>query len=116
MTLDFLSLISPDLVVPSYGIYSLQLVRFARCCTKVYDFHSKTLQIPSKLLTQGYIYHKLRKRLGKFFKTYSKLLSNVGTISFKENITKGIAHSFFYDLICKLMRINEFHLVGLKNS
>ena len=29
----------------SYGIYISQLVRFARCCTSVLDFHSKNLQI-----------------------------------------------------------------------
>ena len=46
--------------LPSYGIYISQLVRFARCCTSVFDFNSKNLQITSKLLTQGYIYHKLR--------------------------------------------------------
>ena len=49
--------------LPSYGIYISQLVRFARCCTSVLDFHSKTLQFTSKLLTQGYRYHKLRKHL-----------------------------------------------------
>ena len=27
--------------LPSYGIYISQLVRFARCCTSVLDFHSK---------------------------------------------------------------------------
>ena len=46
--------------LPSYGIYISQLVRCARCCTGVLDFHSKNLQITSKLLTQGYRYHKLR--------------------------------------------------------
>ena len=38
--------------IPSYGIYISQLVRFAKCCTSVLDFHSKNLQITSKLLTQ----------------------------------------------------------------
>ena len=27
--------------LPSYGIYILKLVRFARCCTIAFDFHSK---------------------------------------------------------------------------
>ena len=40
--------------LPSYGIYISQLVRFARCCASVLDFHSKNLQITTKLLTQGY--------------------------------------------------------------
>ena len=51
--------------LPSYGIYISQLVRFARCCTSVFDFHSKNLQITSKLLTQGYRYiTNFGKRLG----------------------------------------------------
>ena len=47
--------------LPSYGVYISQFVRFAMCCTSssVLDFHPKNLQITSKLLTQGYIYHKL---------------------------------------------------------
>ena len=56
--------------LPSYGVYISQLVRFARCCTSASDFHSKTLQITSKLMTQGYIYHKLRKIFGKFYGSY----------------------------------------------
>ena len=51
--------------LPSYSIYISQLVRFARCCTSVFYFHSKNLQITSKLLTQGYIYHKPRKNVWK---------------------------------------------------
>ena len=79
-------LISPGLVdVPrltSYRIYILHLVRFARCCTSVFDFHSKNLQITSKLLTQGYRYHNIRKTFGKFYRSYSELLSKFDAISF----------------------------------
>ena len=52
--------------LPSYGIYILQLVSFARCCTSVLDFNYKDLQITSKLLIQSYIYHKLRKHLESY--------------------------------------------------
>ena len=38
--------------LPSYGIYIPQLVRFARCCSSVLDFHSKKI---SKLL-QNYLH------------------------------------------------------------
>ena len=31
--------------LPSYGVYICQLVRFARCCTSVSDFNSKSLQL-----------------------------------------------------------------------
>ena len=94
--------------LPSYSIYILQLVRFARCCTGVLDFHSKKLQISSKLLTQGYRYHKLRKTFGKFFRSYSELLSKFGDISFQEYLSKGISHPVFYDdLVNKLRRVKD---------
>ena len=38
----------------SYGIYISQCVRFARCCSSVFDLRYKNLQIASKLLTQCY--------------------------------------------------------------
>ena len=94
--------------LPSYGIYISQLVRFARCCTSVLDFHSKNLQITSRLLTQGYRYHKLRKTFGKFFRSYSELLSKFGDISFQEYVFKGISHPVFYgDLVYKLRRVKD---------
>ena len=77
--------------LPSYGIHISQLVRFARCCTSVLDFHSKNLQITWKLLILGYRYHKLRKTFGKFFRSYSELLSKFGDISFQEYLSKGIS-------------------------
>ena len=92
--------------LPSYGIYISQLVRFARCCTSVFDFHSKNLQITSKLLTQGYRYHKLRKTFGKFFRSYSELLSKFGDILFQDYVSQGITHPVFYgDLVYKLRRV-----------
>ena len=80
----------------------------SRCCTSVLDFHSKNLQITSKLLTQGYRYHKLRKTFGKFFRSYSQLLSKFGDISFREYVTKGFSHPVFYgDLVYKLRRVKD---------
>ena len=92
--------------LPSYGVYISQLVRFARCCTGFSDFHSKILQITSKLLTHGYRYHKLRKTFGKFFRSYSDLLSKFGEISFQEYVLEGISHPILYgDLVYKLKRV-----------
>ena len=80
-----------------------------RCAlNNVLDFHSKNLQITSKLLTQGYRYHKLRKTFGKFFRSYSELLSKFGDISFQEYVFKGISHPVFYgDLVYKLRRVKD---------
>ena len=94
--------------LPSYGINISQLVRFAGCCTSILDFLSKNLQITSKLLTQGYRYHKLRKTFKKFIRSYSELLSKFGDISFQEYMSKGISHPVFYnDLVYKLRRVKE---------
>ena len=94
--------------LPSYGVYNSQLVRFARCCTSVFDFHSENLQITSKLLTQGYRYHKLRKTFRKFLRSCSELLSKFGTILFQEYVSKGITHPVFYgDPVYKVRRVKS---------
>ena len=94
--------------LPSYGIYISQLARFARCCTSVLDFHSINLQITSKLHTKGYRYHKLRKTFGKFFRSYSELLSKFDDISFQEYVFKGMSQLVFYgDLVSKLKRVKH---------
>ena len=93
---------------PSYGVCISQLVRFARCCISVLDFYSKNLQITSKLLTQDYRCHKLRKTFGKCFTPYFKLLSKFGDISFQEYVSKGISHPVVYgDLVYKLKRVKD---------
>ena len=56
----------------------------------------------------GYRYHKLRKTFGKFFRSYSELLSKFGDISFQEYLSKGISHPVFYgDLVYKLRRVKD---------
>ena len=72
-------------ILPSYGIYILQLVRFARCCTSVLDFHSKNLQITLKTTCTGLHISQTLKTFGKFFRSYSELLSKFGDISFRES-------------------------------
>ena len=68
----------------------------------------KISKFTSKLLTQGYRYHKLRKTFGKFFRSYSELLSKFGDISFQEYVFKGISHPVFYgDLVYKLRRVKD---------
>ena len=92
--------------LPSQGVYISQLVRFARCCTSISDFNFKNLQITSKLLIQGYRYHKHRKTFGKFFRSYSDLLSKLSEILFQEYITEWISHPVSCDdLVYKLRRV-----------
>ena len=39
---------------PSYAVYILQLIRFARVCFNVNDFNDRNTFLTSKLLNQGY--------------------------------------------------------------
>ena len=90
--------------LPSYGIHISQSVRFARCCTSVFDSHSKNIQITSKLRTQGYRYHKLRKTFGKFFRSYPELRSKFGAISFQEYVSIYRNHSSGSKIVKRLRR------------
>ena len=44
---------------PYYGVYSSQLIRFARVCSHVDDFITRNKCLTAKLLKQGYRYQKL---------------------------------------------------------
>ena len=54
----------------SYGVYSSQLIRFARASSYVADFNTRNELLTQKLLKQGYQYHKLRKTFSKFYRRY----------------------------------------------
>ena len=59
-------------------------------------------------MIQGYRYHKLRKTFGKFFRSYSELLTKCCAISFQEYVSKEITHPVFYgDLVYKLRRVKS---------
>ena len=45
----------------SYGVYILQLIRFARVCSHNDDFNNRNKFLTSKVLKQSNQYHKLRK-------------------------------------------------------
>ena len=49
----------------SYGVYTSQLIRFARASSYVADFNTRNKLLTQKLLKQGYQYHKLRKNIFK---------------------------------------------------
>ena len=46
---------------PSYGVYISQLIHYARVCSLVDDFINRNKVLTSKLLEQGYRYHKQTK-------------------------------------------------------
>ena len=55
---------------PSYGVYISQLIRFARVSSLVTDFNNRNKFLTTKLLKQGYRYHKLRKAYSKFYRKH----------------------------------------------
>ena len=94
--------------LPSYGIYISQLVGFAGCCAGVLDFHSGSLRVASRLLTQGCGCHGLRGTFGKFFGSCSGLLSRFGGVSFRGCLSRGVSRPVFCgDLVCKLRRVKD---------
>ena len=46
------------------GVYISQLIRFARVSSHVDDFNTRNKVLTTKLLRQGYRYHKLQNGLG----------------------------------------------------
>ena len=52
----------------SYGVYISQLIRFARVSSHVVDFNARIKSLTTKLLQQGYRYHKLRETFSKFIR------------------------------------------------
>ena len=53
--------------ITSYGVYISQLIRFARVSCHLTNFNARNKSLTSKLLQQGYRYHKLRKALFQNF-------------------------------------------------
>ena len=90
---------------PSYGVYISQLIRFARVCSNVDGFNNRNLFLTSKLLKQGYRYHKIRKAFSKFYYRHSELIVKYN-IGLKTLLQQGISEPIFYgDLVYKFKRI-----------
>ena len=59
---------------PSYAVYILQRIRFARVCSNIDDFNNRTLFLTAKLLKQGYRYLKILKAFSKLYHRHSELI------------------------------------------
>ena len=58
---------------PSYGVYILQLIRYARCCTYYDDFGYRHKLLVDRLLSQGYKVNRQRNSFQKFYGKYPDL-------------------------------------------
>ena len=102
----------------SYGVYILQLIRFARVCNHVADFNARNKCLTTKLLQQGYRYHKLRKTFSKFYRRHYELISKIN-VGLKTLLSEGLSEPGFYgDLVYnfeKLIGSNIFFFSFQKN-
>ena len=78
---------------PSYGVYTSQLIRFAR----VRSHRCLT----ASLLKQGYRLHKLRKAYSKFYRRHYELVSKINA-RLKYLLHQGLSEPGIYgDLVYK---------------
>ena len=61
----------------SYGVYVSQLIRVARASLNLTDFNCRNKTLTSKLLRQGYRYHKLRKAFSIFYCRHSAFVAKL---------------------------------------
>ena len=100
--LDIVNFLFLDGDIPrstSYGVYISQLIRFARMCSHVADFNARNKSLTSKLLQQGYRYHKLRKTFSKLYRRHYELVSKFN-VGLKPLLHQGLSEPEFYgDLV-----------------
>ena len=89
----------------SYGVYISQLIRFVRVSSHVADFNARNKSLTTKLLQQGYRYHKLRKTFSKFYRRHYELVSKF-SVGLKTLLHQGLSEPEFYgDLVYKFKKI-----------
>ena len=88
----------------SYGVYISQLIRFARVSSHINNFNTRNENLTTKLLRQGYRYHKLLKAFSKFYRRHFDILSkyNVGLKTLLlQDLSKTIIGKMIFLIISK---------------
>ena len=65
-------------VVPAYGVYISQLIRYSTACVSYQDFLDRELLLTRKLLNQGFLLVKLKELLRKFYGRHHDLVDRYG--------------------------------------
>ena len=90
----------------SCGVYISQLIRFAQVSSHVDDFNTRNQVLTSKLLRQGYRYHKIRKAFSKFYRRHFDMVSKYDVV-LKTLLLQGLSEPEFYGhLVYKFRKIN----------
>ena len=74
---------------PSYGVYILQLIRYARCCSHYDDFRYRHKCLVDRLLSQGYKALRLEKSFKKFYGRYQDLIEK-----YRRSVNAMVSDSF----------------------
>ena len=65
---------------PAYGVYTSQLVRYARICTPKVDFMNRLRRLSLPLRQQGFVTNLLQKSFNKFFNPHGLIVVKYGTV------------------------------------
>ena len=74
---------------PSYGVYILQLIRYARCCSHYDDFRYRHKCLVDRLQSQGYKALRLEKSFKKFYGRYQDLIEK-----YRRSVNAMVSDSF----------------------
>jgi len=59
---------------PTYGVYTSQLIRYARCCSQYSDFSARHKTLVERLLSQGFKSNRLSNTFKKFYDRHNDLI------------------------------------------
>ena len=83
----------------SCGVYSSQLIRFARVSSHVDDFNTRNKDFIANLLRQGYRHHKIGKAFSEFNRRHFDIVSKYN-VGLKILLLQGLSEPEFYgDLV-----------------
>jgi hypothetical protein len=71
---NFPYLCSNNPASPAYGVYILQLIRYARACSKYDQFLIRGNLLTGKLMSQGFQLSRLQAAFRKFYGRYNDLI------------------------------------------
>ena len=103
---------------PAFGVYIFQLVRYAKVCSRNYDFIYRHRRLSLKLQQQGYKYQQLIKLFHKFYRSYSDELKKFGTtlMQLRSSIWKEVLvehtnlNYIFISDVCVIVSVIFFRL------
>ena len=103
-----ISYFSPlKMLIRVFGVYISQVIRFPRVCSHVDGFNNRNKCLITKILKQGYRYHKLSKAFSKFYWWNNDLVTKLND-GLKSPLQQGLSEPEFYgDKVYKFKKIRD---------